>query len=104
MTSKLRGIQAMNTAMTSGQRSLPRTQDGMRNDLAQLKREEGRLTWERQAWQARIQRIDARLAEMAHREKSFRHAVTAEEDRALDAKAPETTGRKETANQMIIRY
>jgi len=69
------------------------------NQLVQLQREKARLTQEKQNWQAKVTLIEARLEEIAAREKKLQPFLAAEEG-AGDARAePEKQSREVSVYQ-----
>lgn len=113
MKTKVRGLQDVNVAIRSGPRSRSQTQDGILNEvaqLAQLRLEKARLVAERTNCQKRMERLDARLSQIADIETWLLKAVK-EEGRTLNAQVAEGTGHiaeetrhKERSNEVILRY
>jgi len=100
---KVAGVLNIKTALSGGLKSLPRTQDGSIDELAQLMRQKARLLNERENWQRKVDHIDARLARIAAIEKSYQQAP-AGEDVEHTGKAAEESGHKERLDEVIIRY
>ena len=112
MQARVRGLQDIKTVTNSGQRKRLETL----NELAQLQREKVRLEQEKKNWQKRIDSIEARLEQVAEKEKWLQQWLV-EADRALDEQ--EASGQERSgaaimheqrasaegpAHQMTIRY
>ena len=97
---KIAGLQYLTTAMEGGLRSLPRTQDGSLDELAQLLRQKARLLDQRENWQRRIDRINSRLKGMEARERPLLRRVAGRSGTAILAQVAELTN--QMANQKKV--
>ena len=100
---RVAGLKEINTAMGSGMRTLPGIQEEGLKELARLIRERATLTEQRENWQKRIDRIDARLIKIVAREKILLKSV-AEEDPVPPAQTVEETGPEEKIGEMLMQY
>ena len=101
---KIAGMQNIKTAIVGGLQSLPRTGDGSLDELAQLMRQKARLLDERENWQRRIDRIDARLARIAAMEESCQQALAGKDAELAAQAAEEEAGHKEKLGEVLMRY
>ena len=69
------------------------------NQLVQLQREKARLTQEKQNWQAKVTLIEARLEEIAAREKKLQPFLAAEEGAGDACAEPEKRSREVSVYQ-----
>ena len=109
---RVRGLQDIKTVTNSGQRKRLETF----NELAQLQREKVRMEQEKENWQKRIDSLNARLEQVAEKEKWLQQSLV-EEERALDEQEASRQERSGAAimhaqrasaegpvHQMTIRY
>ena len=71
------------------------------SELAQLSQEKGRLNGEKENWQERLKRIDARLGEIAELEESLRRQMAIAVDMSMTQDARWIAGE---GREVIVKY
>jgi|GEM_PF-2410068 len=103
--SKLRGARDIPSIMRSGQSRGMRAQYEYEilNELAQLSREKEWLNKEKKKWEDRIERIDARLRDIAKQAELLQRRMAPREEIAPDAQDAKQTVEKE-GREVVVRY
>jgi predicted nuclease with TOPRIM domain len=104
MRTRLRGLQDIPSIMKleHARRSRAYTQDDeyeIFNELAQLGRERTRLIRERENWQEKIDRIDARLTDIEEAEERLRQRI---DMKRASYHADQTNGKE--GREVVIKY